>query len=310
MNGYNVTRKSEGDLIAGIDTINVGITYDLLSFDFGMAFNVINFNHEMKFGYSYSNYAYDVDAFALPSGISVRSSRENYFKAHDLSLQYKYNYTYPTKNSDINPIGRNIEVKYDYEMSKINPTLAVNDDGTVSTNFENRNLHKLYVMWSEGLGLFNNKHSLTLKLTGATIFGPQVEDFYNFYATGLPGMKGYPFYSLGGGRMAVANLSYKFPLISKIDTRISPLYLDKLYLSLYGDIGNAWEGNDTKLNQFKKDIGAQLRLQALSFYVFPSSIFVDAAYGFDKFSKVYQGETVTYGQDWSFYFGVLFGFDL
>ncbi|MBK7254753.1 MAG: hypothetical protein IPI04_12830 [Ignavibacteria bacterium] len=86
MDGYNVTRKSEGDLIAGIDTINVGITYDLLSFDFGMAFNVINFNHEMKFGYSYSNYAYDVDAFALPSGISVRSSRENYFKAHDLSL--------------------------------------------------------------------------------------------------------------------------------------------------------------------------------------------------------------------------------
>lgn len=310
LDGYNVTRKSEGDLVAGIDTIKVGITYDLLSFDFGMAFNIINFNHEMKFGYSYSNYAYDVGAFALPSGISVRSSRETYFKAHDLSLQYKYDYTYPSRNSDINPIGRQIEVRYDYEISQINPTLSVNDDGTVSTNFEDRNLHKLYGMWSEGFGLFNNKHSVTLKLTGATIFGPQVEDFYSLYATGLPGMKGYPFYSLGGGRMAVANLTYRLPLISKIDTRISPLYLDKLYFSMYGDIGDAWEGKATKLDQFKKDIGAQLRLQAFSFYVFPTSIFIDAAYGFDKFSKIYQGKTVTYGQDWSFYFGMLFGFDI
>lgn len=310
LDGYNVTRKSDGDLIAGADTVNVGITYDLLSFDFGMAFNIINFNHEMKAGYSYANYAYNIDAFALPSGVSLRSSRENYFKAHDLSLQYKYEYTLPNRNSDINPIGRKLDVKYDYEISDINPSIVVNDDGTIRTDFEKRKLHKLSGSLTEAIGLFSNKHSLALKLTGGTIFGPPVEDFYNFYATGLPGMKGYPFYSLGGGRMAVANLTYRIPLFTNIDTRISPLYLDKLYFSVYGDYGNAWDGDRTKLKDFKTDIGAQLRLQAFSYYVFPTSIFFDAAYGFDKFTRVYQDKPITYGQQWNFYFGVLFGFDL
>jgi len=310
LDGYNVTRKSDGDLIAGADTVNVGITYDLLSFDFGMAFNIINFDHEMKAGYSYSNYAYNIDAFALPSGVSVRSSRENYFKAHDLSLQYKYDYTLPNRNSDVNPIGRNLDVKYDYEISDINPSIVVNDDGTIRTDFEKRKLHKLSGSFTEAIGLFNNKHSLALKLIGGTIFGPPVEDFYNFYATGLPGMKGYPFYSLGGGRMAVARLTYRIPIFTNIDTRISPLYLDKLYFSIYGDVGNAWDGDNTKLKDFKKDIGAQIRLQAFSYYVFPTSIFFDAAYGFDKFTRIYQDKPVTYGQDWNFYFGVLFGFDL
>lgn len=309
--GYNTTRVSNGDLIAGTDTINVGITYDLLSFDFGMAFNFINSNHELRLGYLYSNYSDIIDPFVLPqSGISVRSSKETYFKANDISLSYKYDYTYPSKNSDINPIGRKIDVIYDYEMSKINPIPVYNDNGTVTTNYQTNNLNKLFATWTESFGLFNNKHTISLKLTGATIFGPPVEDFYDFYATGLPGMRGYPFYSLGGGRIAVANLTYRLPVFSHIDTRLAPLYLDKLYFSLYGDYGNAWNGDATKLDQFKTDIGAQLRLQAFSFYVFPTSIFVDAAYGFNKFTNIYQNTPYTYGQELNFYFGMLFGFDL
>jgi hypothetical protein len=74
--------------------------------------------------------------------------------------------------------------------------------------------------------------------------------------------------------------------------------------------GNAWNGSATKLDQFKSDIGAQLRLQAFSYYVFPTSFFVDAAYGFNEFSNVVQNETVTYGKEWNFYLGILFGFDL
>lgn len=311
LEGYNTTRKSDGDLIAGIDTINVGITYDLLSFDFGMAFHVFNHDHQMKLGYTLSNYAYDIDAFAIPqSGISVRSSRETYFKANDFSLTYNYESIEPGKNSDINPVGRKLELRYDFEMSKINPSIVVNENGTISTNYENRNLNKFYGTWTETFGFFKNTHSLSLRLAGGTIFGPPVEDFYNYYASGLPGMRGYPFYSIGGGRSVALNVTYRLPVFSKIDTRISPLYLDKLYFSLYGDYGNAWNGSDTKLKDFKTDIGAQLRLQAFSFYVFPTSIFFDVAYGFDKFTNTYQNTPVTYGKELNYYFGVLFGFDI
>ncbi|MGV8017137.1 MAG: hypothetical protein AB2L26_02965 [Ignavibacteria bacterium] len=123
-------------------------------------------------------------------------------------------------------------------------------------------------------------------------------------------MRGYPFFSLGGGRLATAKLEYRFPLVQKIDTRISPLYLDKLYLSFFGDFGNAWYGDETKLKDFKKDIGAELRLQAFSSYVFPTSIFASVAYGLDSFTKRFIGKNVTYGKEWVFYAGVLFGFDI
>ncbi len=311
LDGYNVTRNAVVNIGFPTDTISDGISYNLLSFDFGMAFNIINYNHNVKFGWSLSKYDYNLDAFAIPgSGISVRSTNETYFKASDFSLTYNYDYTIPSKNSDINPIGRKLELRYDYEISDINPSIDVNDDGSISTIYETNKLNKLYGVLTQGFGLFNNKHSLTVKLTGATIFGPPVDEFYNFYATGLPGMRGYPFYSLGGGRMAVANLTYRLPIFTNIDTRISPLYLDKLYFSLYGDYGNAWNGSSAKLDEFKSDIGAQLRLQAFSFYVFPTSIFFDAAYGFNEFTQVYNDQLLTYGKEWNFYFGMLFGFDL
>ncbi|CAN5652831.1 hypothetical protein BH10BAC5_BH10BAC5_03890 [soil metagenome] len=310
IDGYNVSRKSTGDLVAGTDTVNVGITYDLLSFDMGMSFKLFNVNHNFKVEYTFSKYSYSLDPFILPqNGLSVRSSSQDYFKASNIAFYYRYGYTFPNRNSDINPTGRKIDIQYDYESSKINPELTVNDDGTTTTNFEPRKLHKLQAELFEGYPLFKD-HSISYKLKGATIFGPQVEDFYNFYASGLPGMKGYPFYSLGGGRMFTANLTYRFPIATHIDTRISPLYLDKLYFSIYGDIGNAWEENNVSLKDFKKDVGAELRLQAFSYYVFPTSIFLNAAYGLDEFTKRFRGADVTYGKEVRLYFGILFGFDL
>lgn len=308
---YNVYRKSEGQVIAGIDSINVGVNYDLLAIDFGMAFKIINTNHELKLTYNFSKYAANIDGFLIPSsGIGIRGSSEDYFKANALTFDYFYESAFPNKHMDINPIGRKVKIEYQYETSKINPEYTVDEGNNLISVYTRNNLHKLDVNWLESVGLFGNRHSLSLKLRAATIFGPQVDDFYNFYASGLPGMKGYPFYALGGGRLFTANLTYRFPLITNIDTRIAPFYLDKLYFGIYGDWGNAWDEKDVKLNQFKKDIGAELRLQMFSAYTFPTSLFVNASYGFDSFTKNFQGKDVTYGKEMRYYFGMLFGFDL
>jgi len=273
-----------------------------------MLFKLININHNFRFNYSFSKYASAIETFRIGS-IQFRASSEDYFKAHTLSLSYFYENYFPNRNSDINPVGRQVKIKYDYEMSKINPSFIVEDDGTLRTEYSKNNLHKLDAEWFESFGLFNNNHSLSFKVRGATVFGPQVDEFYNFYASGLPGMKGYPFYALGGGRVLTGNLTYRIPVFTHIDTRISPLYLDKLYFSVYGDYGNAWDGNDFSFKHFKRDIGAELRLQAFSFYAFPTSIFINAAYGLDQFTKRFRGKDVTYGKEWRFYFGMLFGFD-
>jgi len=307
---YNVSRKSDGQLVAGVDSINVGVRYDLLAMEVGMAFKIININHDLKMTYTFSKYASNIDGFVIPSsGAFIRGSSQDYFKSNALTVDYKYEDFYANRNMDINPAGRKISFQYQFEASKINPEYIVDENNQVVTAYTNHNLHKLDANWLESVGLFNNSHTVALKLRAASIFGPKVEDFYNFYATGLPGMKGYPFYALGGGRLFTANLTYRFPLFTKIDTRISPFYLDKLYFSIFGDWGNAWEEKDVRINQFKKDIGAELRLQMFSSYVFPTSLFFTTAYGFDSFTQRFQGKDVTYGKEVRFYFGMLFGFD-
>ncbi len=47
-----------------------------------------------------------------------------------------------------------------------------------------------------------------------------------------------------------------------------------------------------------------------SYYIFPTDLFFNASYGFDKFTKNFRGEDVTYGKEWRFYGGLLFGFDM
>lgn len=308
--GYNVTRKTDALLYAGVDTLSVGVAYDLLEFELAMDFKLINYNHDFRITYGISKYASSINNFYLPSsGIAVSASSQDYFKAQRISLDYKYEKSFYNKNSDINPAGRKINLRYEYEASSINPELLVDDQGNVSTVFTHNNLHKIEGVWSEGIYLFRN-HSLNMKLRGAAILGKPVDSFYDFYAGGMIGMRGYPYFSLGGGRLAQANLTYRFPLISRIDTRISPLYLDKLYLSLFADYGDAWYGTAPQLNEFKKDIGFELRLQAFSSYVFPTSIFFSMAYGLDSFTKRFQGTDVTYGKEVIYYFGMLFGFDM
>lgn len=309
--GYNVTRKADAKLIAALDSITVGVNYNLLAFYLGMAFPVINERHNIRLEYSYSKYASEIDPFFIPSsGVSVRGSSEDYFKAHDIGITYNFESGFRSRNSDINPIGRKIFFRYDYESSDINPAYTVENDGTLRTLYANNKLHKIEASWLESIGLFNHRHTLSLKLRGAVIFGPEVDGFYNFYVAGLVGMKGYPFFSLGGGRMASLNVTYRFPLWENIDLRVSPLYFDKLYLGFFGDIGDAWEEKRFKPKYLKKDAGIELRLQAFSAYAFPTSIFFNAAYGFDSFTRSFYGENITYGKEWRFYFGILFGYDI
>jgi outer membrane protein assembly factor BamA len=175
------------------------------------------------------------------------------------------------------------------------------------------NFTRAELNWVEHLALPFGGHTLTAQLHGGAILGPEVDEFFDFYAGGLVGMRGYPFYALGGNRTATVGLTYRFPIIPNIDVRVLSLYFDKLYGSLFADLGDSWSDRQTPpLSTFKKDIGAELRLESFSFYAYPTRIFLSAAYGLDRFDRYLRrlDQSVTYGREWRFYFGVLFGFDL
>lgn len=315
---YNITRNSTGsfDIFTSRPvTINLGITYGLLEFDLLFKQHLFWDSDVLTYGVTYSRYSTDVSSFVIPGDanyapIDVPGSSDLYFKGTDFSLQYQFEAIHPSRNADINPVGVKLNFRYDYELNNFNATGEYEASETgLNPKLDPFDFHRAELHLDTHFQLPGWKHTLSLSLRGGTIFGPAVPDFFDFYAGGLIGMKGYPFYSIGGNEVATANLTYRFPLWENIDARFFQLYFDKLYASVHYDFGNAWTGTPA-IKDFKKDAGFELRLESNSFYAYPTRIFFNGTYGFDSFTFVNSYANARYGKEWRFYFGVLFDFDV
>jgi outer membrane protein assembly factor BamA len=134
-----------------------------------------------------------------------------------------------------------------------------------------------------------------------------VDPFFNLYAGGLPGLRGYSFYSLGGTRKAVGRLSLRFPLAGEISQSWGPFQLSRLHGALFAEAGDAWT-TDLSVEDIKRDFGAELRLKLFSWYAFPTDIQFTGAYGMDDFTAAENGIVTHYTRGWRWYFTVLFDF--
>jgi len=107
--------------------------------------------------------------------------------------------------------------------------------------------------------------------------------------------------------MAIGSATYRMPLLRNINKQILNVYFDKVYVGAFYQFGNAWIGKPD-LNDFRSDVGFQIRMDTFSWYLFPTRIFFEAAYPLkEHFNQI---SDTNYGKDWKFYFGVLFDFDL
>jgi WD40 repeat protein len=313
---YNITRKAETKLTLPLDSIDVGVNYNLVQFELSLNQKLFVKHLNWEIRYSHSRYSAGIDNFILPTTtppMLISGTNELYFAGNNLNTTFTFYGITPSRTSEINPVGRKIRFHYEYEFSKFNSTGSYEvKDGILLPQYNWFRFHRMELNWKEHFKLPYWSHTLSAQLRGGSILGPPVDNFFDFYIGGLAGMKGYPFYSLGGNEYASINLTYRFPILNKIDIRLLHLCFDKLYGSVYGDVGNAWTGGQLKDVKFKRNVGAELRLESFSWYAFPTRIFFNASYGLDKFDKsVRDGkESVTYGKEWRFYFGILFGFDL
>jgi Tol biopolymer transport system component len=216
------------------------------------------------------------------------------------------------RHKDINPSGgRFFFLRYSYERSNLIKDFAISATGLQEIYAKNY-YHQLELDWEE---FFNNPflehHALSVRLRGGYI-DREVDGFFNLYAGGLVGMKGYSYFSIEGRQKLISTLTYRFPLWQDIDARVGHFHFDKLYLGLFYDYGNAWNPNQFDWLDFKRDVGIQLRLDSFSYYFFPTRFFAEAVYPLDIAVNYddSRGEWIRYDKEWRFYFGALFEFDL
>ncbi|MBN1301364.1 MAG: PD40 domain-containing protein [Melioribacteraceae bacterium] len=317
---YSVSRETDVDIYFGeyVDSAGVtrydyivptDVTYNLFEVDFAARHKIFAEGNEVEFRFIYSDYVATLGSFIIPNEkLLYPTTNDKYLIGRNLQFKYRHKMIIPTIDTDINPVGRDVEFQYNYEFNKFN-----NDgeyevaDGILKPLYNNYNFHRLELNWKEYFQLYHD-YTLTAQLRVASILGPAVPDFFDYYLGGLTGMKSYPFYSVSGNELGWFNLTYRFPLLKNIDQRVGHLYVDKIYMSVFADFGNAWSGALPGLNDFKKGAGAEIRIKMNSFYLFPTSLFFNAAYSFDKYVREVRGEQVEYGKEWRFYGGVLFDF--
>ncbi len=315
---YNVSRKRTNEKITIVEQFEettADVTYSLFEVDLFLKQHIFGTFDLLTLGFTYSQYSSALSSFLVKSSsLLVPASSEVYFSGRNLSMQYNFSGIIPSRTSEINPVGRSFSLKLDNEFADF-----VSEDSTGASEFEATDtgiklklipftIRRAEMRYTEHFKLPLWKHTLSFTLRGGTVFGGKVPDFFDFYAGGLVGMKGYPFYSISGNEIATLNIAYRFPIWENIDFRILQLYFDRLYGEFHADYGDAWTGLPD-IRDFKRDIGFELRLDAFSWYAYPTRIFVNGTYGLDAFTYNRRNVTANYGKEWRFYFGVLFGFD-
>ncbi|MHB1686182.1 MAG: biopolymer transporter Tol [Ignavibacteriaceae bacterium] len=317
---YNISRDANSSIGFTPDTVNntvryaystpADVSYDLFEFDLAASQRIFSREQNLELRFIFSSYSANLGSFILPDQTLYPATSDNYLIGRNIQLKYTFNGIKPAVDDEINPIGVQLDLTYNYEFNKFNSDGNYKvSNGFLQDVYNNYDFNRLELNSKVHFKLWD-ENTLTTQVRFGAILGKTVPDFFDYYLGGMIGMKAYPFYAISGNKVGWLNLTYRFPLFKNIDTRIGQIYVDKIFMSFYGDIGNAWDANATNIKDFKKGAGAEIRIHMNSYYVFPTDLFFDAAYGFDRFSRDVRGDNVTYGKEWRFYGGLLFGFDI
>ena len=156
---------------------------------------------------------------------------------------------------------------------------------------------------------------------------PDINSFFNFFGGGMPGLKGYSFYSIEGRNLFTLHYTFRHPIFKQKNYDLGWFNLKNCFIGTFIETGNAWNGvegysgmswskfarnpfdvTEKVFGDFKSDIGVELNLSGFSFYAYPTSIQMDFAYGLNKFKVSDNLEnTYTYDKEWRAYLKILFG---
>lgn len=315
---YKQTRHEQ---IAGVDSgttihenpyelLDQERSFNLNEANLGLRYN-INENQEVSFTARYNSYGGDYRA-TFKEYVHVNPDtavadiaffKYTYFKGWDFILSWKNRSIRRTFDQEINPSsGHDIKFTYARLYHKfLDPTLdnpfEFREWG-VQGIYRNYYYNRFTLDWEKYIPMPLHRHTLTVKLRAGLIDEP-VYSFFNFFLGAFDGLRGYSYYSIEGRRMLMGRLTYRFPIFKNMGRQFFNLNFDKLYGAVFADAGDAWNEDKVDLWDFKRDVGAELRLETYSFYAYPTRVFFQAAYGFDHPVK---------SERWRLYFGVLFGF--
>ena len=298
------------------DTVNVDIAYQIWEANLFFR-SKLSRRSLLELGVGYSPYRVETDNFfSNELQAFITGSSSEYFKGTTLSASYTVDYYEFTTDADIAPTGLKGYLRYQYQPGKLLEEYDI-DDGALVPIFKTSKNHSTELHARYGFKLPSGQ-ALQARVRWFAYFNDPNDSFYTDYIGGFLGMRSYPYFALGGDRTAFTSLSYFAPIFKNITKQAGPYTLDKVYARFFFEAGNAWNSPFGTDNSLKTGIGTELRLAMNGYYLFPLKLFVSASYGFNEFQLTLPDEfvtgsgnnSVTYGRELLFHFGLTFDFEL
>ena len=321
IDSYYLTRMTYNsfEFSGGEDTARTNVIYQLFQFDFYSLIQ-LGLHQQLKLNYAYTILSAGTEPFYWrPIEQTISGGNDDYYKSNQISLNYNLTMLKRSKESEIAPIGREGSLTISHESGELLENYDIDESaGVLIRRYSKHDLWRISLGYKEHLKLPFEKQTLSLWLRRSSVITKSTETFFYNYVGGFLGMRGYPFYAIGGFENAHVQINWKFPIIQNIDYSIGNLYFNRLHMSVYSDFGNAWLGSFPGMSSMKKDIGAELRFETTAFYLLPLRFFVSSTYGLDEVVVRLPKEFVTsggpsevkFGKEWLFHVGLLFNFDL
>ncbi len=308
MEAYRAVRHEEDDVLNRDENYRIfSQTFTITGVEIGASHKLSSGGlMDLRFIYNRSGTSQDVAQF---NGLNEASISATTLNGFDLAFTYRLQNILRAKDATINPrAGRELTFRYDRYFNFFISGFKENTSILIET-FDHYFYNQFTLEWNEYLPIGPGRSALGLRAFGGFI-DKEVDDYFDFFLGGLPYMKGYTFYSLEGRKAAMFRAAYRFPLWTRIDRQTGPIYSDQLYGAVYAGVGRAWDGDvdDQLLDRgWKRDVGAQIRYDGTSFYIFPTRISFDIAYGLDSLPRVNPGDPLG-KSGLRCYFTLLFGY--
>lgn len=248
-----------------------------------------------------------------------------FFSSNEWSLSWQYVKTKPTADAIINPRGARL---FYLGISRLNSTLT---DSLITLELEEGDggptnvpsmkefpANELTLQWIELLDLPIKRHMLGME-TMAVILSKRIPDYdelvdidgyfpLRHYLGGYSTLRGYPYFTLRGSKLWFHRFKYTFPVFNHIGKQVFHLYFDRLYASLFYEVGGMYNFDTFSLEHIKhsgswlQDYGVELRLSMMHFYRIPATAYMTFAWP----AKDWEDASVSKG-DRRFYFGLRLG---
>ena len=305
---YYLTRNLQEKNKYSVYSLDNRLRFRLTQFDFGLRFPLFGLGKLELFS-SWQQYRAFIkekvlDISGLEAGLAY-----DYYKGLISGMRLSVNGVKRLIDSNINPSsGFKLDASVLYEKNDFIEGLNLSDAGTLLPNYSNNNLWRIKQSSSLYLTIPKTKR-ITINLESITgmITNTEADSFFNFFAGGLNGLRGYPFYSIEGNSMALFSSTLRVPIFREKHIPLGWLIIQNSTLGIIGQIGDAWD-KKTENPGWNRSAGIQLRISGFSFYNFPTAIGLEFHRGFDTFERKIENKMVTYGNDQRFYLTVLFGF--